>query len=330
MKQLKPIFLTKILHEKLLKNLPGSEYNLKINHISELCSNVSISRPTGKYVSKIFLLLVNSIFHKMNWIVAGHNAAPGFRFLKLDSQLGMDQFINWPLGCKLMAFNILGEERVKESVQVKAEPLMILELRKEWLSFSDYLNSMSTKYRTQAKRVLKASYDVELIECSSMPSSEWIPWAGVLLSKTLKKKTVSLPLDLEKLLAAYSKSLGNSFKIFGYKKNNSWIGFITFIVDEESVFAVHLGLEAKVSHETKLYQRCMLDLVKYSISANKRQLNLGRTATEIKSSIGALPVSNSYVFFSHSFFINIIFSFYAKYFHKLPSYKIRSPFKEKV
>ncbi len=72
----------------------------------------------------------------------------------------------------------------------------------------------------------------------------------------------------------------------------------------------------------------MIDTIGWCIENQKSSLCMGRTSTEIKSTLGAVPVENSFLFYSNSRFIRGIVKFYAKYIHKPKSYTIRRPFKE--
>ena len=86
--------------------------------------------------------------------------------------------------------------------------------------------------------------------------------------------------------------------MFGYRKDGHWVGFITAIVDDEAVHAMHMGFEPHYAQQSQFYQRSMMDLVRLAMEERKPLLNMGRTATEIKSTMGAVPVENSFVFFS--------------------------------
>ena len=71
----------------------------------------------------------------------------------------------------------------------------------------------------------------------------------------------------------------------------------------------------------------MYDLIEYSILNKKKSINIGRTATEIKSTLGAVPIENSFVLFTKSRALRYFLNFYTKNIHKAPNYIIRNPFK---
>ena len=71
----------------------------------------------------------------------------------------------------------------------------------------------------------------------------------------------------------------------------------------------------------------MYDLIEYSIQNSKSTINIGRTATEIKSTLGAVPIENSFVLFTKSKTLRFLLNFYTNKIHKAPIYTLRNPFK---
>ena len=313
--------------EAVQTSLPGAKGWLRVNGQSYLHADLALQRPTGKYVSRVLLRVLNVVLAGVKIRTLGHNAMPGLLFPILDGDKGMAQVPIWPKGYKVLVANVLERKEVKGAIVVPAEPFMVLPIRPEWQSFEDYLGAMSTKYRTRAKKALKLAEGCEHVDLSHAPVHTWAPWASYLLKQTLRDKTVTLPASLEVLLKVYKENLGEAFRVFGYRKDGHWVGFITAIVDDEAVHAMHMGFEPSYAHQSQFYQRSMMDLVRLAIEERKPLLSMGRTATEMKSTMGAIPVENSFVFFSPRPVVRALLRLYARRFHRLPSYTLRSPFK---
>mgnify|MGYP003321320414 CR=1 FL=1 len=319
--------LTAARFEAVQLALPGSKGWLRVNGQSYLHADLALHRPTGKYVSRFLLSVLNVVLSGVKIRTLGHNAMPGLLFPELHPSKGISQVPIWPKGYKVLVANVLGRAEVKGAIMVPAEPFMVLPIWSEWQTFEDYLSAMSTKYRTRAKKSLKLAEGCEQVDLSEEPVHTWVAWASFLLKQTLRDKTVTLPASLDGLLKAYKEQLGDAFRIYGYRKGGHWVGFITAIVDEEAVHAMHMGFEPGYAQQVQFYQRSMMDLVKLAIEERKPLLNMGRTATEIKSTMGALPVENSFVFFSPRPMVRALLRVYARSFHRLPEYTLRSPFK---
>lgn len=313
--------------EAVQTSLPGAKGWLRVNGQSYLHADLALQRPTGKYVSRVLLRVLNVVLSGVKIRTLGHNAMPGLLFPILDGDKGMAQVPIWPKGYKVLVANVLDRKEVKGAIVVPAEPFMVLPIRPEWQSFEDYLGAMSTKYRTRAKKALKLAEGCEHVDLSHAPVHTWAPWASYLLKQTLRDKTVTLPASLEVLWKVYKENLGEAFRVFGYRKDGHWVGFITAIVDDEAVHAMHMGFEPHYAQQSQFYQRSMMDLVRLAIEERKPLLNMGRTATEMKSTMGAIPVENSFVFFSPRPVVRALLRLYARRFHRLPNYTLRSPFK---
>jgi len=313
--------------EAVQTSLPGAKGWLRVNGQSYLHADLALQRPTGKYVSRLLLRVLNVVLAGVKIRTLGHNAMPGLLFPELDGEKGISQVPIWPKGYKVLVANVLGRKDVNGAIMVPAEPFMVLPVRPEWETFEDYLVAMSTKYRTRAKKALKLAEGCEHVDLSDAPVHSWSAWASYLLKQTLRDKTVTLPASLEVLLKAYKENLGEAFRVFGYRKDGHWVGFITAIVDDEAVHAMHMGFAPSYAQQSQFYQRSMMDLVRLAIEERKPLLNMGRTATEIKSTMGAVPVENSFVFFSPRPVVRALLRLYARRFHCLPEYTLRSPFK---
>ena len=65
------------------------------------------------------------------------------------------------------------------------------------------------------------------------------------------------------------------------------VGFKTCFILKNTIEAHFIGLDYTCNKELELYQNILYDYIKITISNNKQQLFLGRTAAEIKSTVGA-------------------------------------------
>jgi len=306
--------------------MPNFGGNIPCDSGSFPVSYLELSKPTGKYVYRWILKLVSKISAKGFIQFSGNACTPGLHFPKLNPQKGLEQIQN--LNCGVLIINVLGTEEHKDAIQIPAEPFMNLPIDPAWNSLNDYLAAMSSKYRVRNKKVLSVSQSLERKLLSELPPSEWVAPCARLLGKTLKQKTLAISPNLSEMLFNYARSLKDDFKVWGYYHNNQLVGFISAITSDQQVFAMQLGLNDEISEEFSLYQRMMMDTIEWCILHEKSSLCMGRTSTEIKSTLGAVPIENSFLFYSKSNLLKLILKFYATYIHKPKTFTIRKPFKE--
>lgn len=288
---------------------------------------MELSKPTGKYVYRIFIRLFN-LFSRKGYIkVVGNTCAPGLLFPQINTQTRAEDLILSKNECGILVANVLGNEKFQHATAIPADPFMVVHINTEINTLKDYLNTFSSKYRVRAQKVLKNSQDIQKQSLENLPPNEWIAKCAQLLNHSLQNKTVAIGQNLAELLHCYQKSLGQQFKVNGYFLEGQLVGFISFIVDEDHIHATHLGIDENLPLNYSLYQRMMYDIIEFAIENRIKTINIGRTATEIKSTLGAKPVENTFVIFSKNSFMKWLMNIYAKHIHKPTEYVIRNPFK---
>ena len=79
------------------------------------------------------------------------------------------------------------------------------------------------------------------------------------------------------------------YKVFGYYLDGVLVGFMSIFILPHKTEVHFCGIDYSINKEHALYQRMLYDTVKYAIENNLRRLHFGRTAPEVKSTIGAIP-----------------------------------------
>ncbi len=165
------------------------------------------------------------------------------------------------------------------------EPNMIVNVN--WKTFDEYLDAMSKKYRSRAKGIIKKGIELERKNFSAADINENALQIQNLYNNVLLKASFRMA----GLSAAYftemKKTLGDKFNFTAYYHDGKIIGFRTSFLLKDSIEAHFIGLNYELNKELELYQNILYDYVKDAIDNNRPQLFLGRTASEIKSNVGA-------------------------------------------
>lgn len=293
-------------------------------------SYLELSRPTGRYVSGLLLRELNLLIRKHSIVMIGNSCAPGYFFPEPENG-GPEQFLGQrPRDCGVFIANFKGTPPENHGmVCFEAEPFMVLNLRSHWNSFDDYLADMSSKYRVRAKKVFEVSRELEVQEFTGDNIPEkLLQTCALLLGHTLREKTLVLNKNLGGILHRFGEHFGKSFSFRVYYHEGKPVGFITCSVRNGTLYAWHVGYRDDIAGKTQMYQRMLYDLVKHGIASGCSVVNFGRTATEIKSTLGAEPQGNYFMVYAKSKILASLLRFYKKHHYRLKTYVIRKPFRD--
>ena len=168
-----------------------------------------------------------------------------------------------------------------------SQPNMIFKIRSNWQKEEDYVKELSKKYRDQYKRCRKKGTEISTKELSYediLQAEETIYQLYLHVAKNAPFNTFILP---QKHFSSFKKNLGSNFIIRGYFIENQLVGFTTVIRHGNELETYFLGYDEKIQREKMLYLNMLYDLINCGIVQGFERIIFGRTALEIKSSVGA-------------------------------------------
>ena len=207
------------------------------------------------------------------------------------------------------------------------QPNMVFYIKNNWTHFDDYINDLSKKYRDQYKRCRKKSIEVDkrkltFDDLESLQSRMYELYLNVVNQSDFN--TFFLP---ENHFSAMKRHLQDDFLIYGYFDNKKLIGFNTLIKNGSIMETYFLGYDLTLQKDKMLYLNMLYDMVAYSINNGFEQVNFGRTALEIKSSIGAEAVP-LFGFMQHqSAIIQSLMPHFFNFYEPKVVWQKRNPFK---
>ncbi|MCS6933831.1 MAG: GNAT family N-acetyltransferase [Chitinophagales bacterium] len=213
---------------------------------------------------------------------------------------------------------------------IHIESDMTMDMHAEWKSFDDYLASLSSKYRVRAKRVYTICREagVMMRDADELMIRDLQHQLYALYTQVMDKSRFSLARVSPNFFLEHKKILGNRYKVYTYYLHQDLIGFITAIHTAGRLEIHYTGMQHNLARALHLYQRMMYDMVNLGISLGVKRLHFGRTAPEIKSTIGATPVPmHGYLKHRHPLINYCIIKPLSSRL-KPPAYLYRNPFKE--
>src|ERR1043165_834087 len=213
--------------------------------------------------------------------------------------------------------------------EITVESDMSIRLRPEWKSFDDYLNALSSKYRVRTRKVLSLCTEANVVtkDLSAEEIEQHQDRLYELYSKVMGNADFKLAELSQDFFRTQKQQLPQNYHVYGYFKDDELVGFIFSFRFGKRMEVHYTGMEHSISKPIHLYQHMMYDMIKAGIEAGVEQLHFGRTAPEIKSTIGAAP-SPMYGYVKH---FNPVFNwlFVRNYTANLKpkQYTFRNPFK---
>lgn len=175
-------------------------------------------------------------------------------------------------------------------LEFKAQPNMIVNIQPEWKDFDGYLAAMTSKYRTRIKRALKDLKGLEVKKLDLEYITEHMPRIVDLYAQVIDTSSFKLATFDIKHLIPMKAQFGDAFEVDGFFKDGKLIGFMSFHVTETNeMIAGMLGIDRDEQRPHDLYLNMLVHYIKRGIERNCTRILMGRTAMEIKSSIGAEP-----------------------------------------
>lgn len=211
--------------------------------------------------------------------------------------------------------------------EFNTQPNMIFELDKNWKTNDDYVSAFSKKYRDQYKRAHKKFEGIETNELSLDDIISLENRIYELYHHVAKNAPFNTFFLAKNHFSSFKKQCGNRFILVGYFLNNELVGFHTLLLNGTTLETYFLGYDEQIQKEKMLYLNMLYNMTKFGIENQFKEIIFGRTALEIKSSIGAEPILMSgFIYHSNK----LIDNYFDKIFPKLEPtlvWQQRHPFK---
>jgi hypothetical protein len=170
---------------------------------------------------------------------------------------------------------------------IDTQPNMIMEIPSSWGGLEGYLSAVKSKYRVRAKKALEMASVLEKRELGLEEIEANEELLHSLYLKVVEDVGFNLFILHPRYFSELKRNLKEHFHLWVYVKGEDIIGFYTVLEDGDILDAHFLGYDPEVNHQYKLYMHMLLSMIDFAATHQFRQLQLSRTATEIKSSVGA-------------------------------------------
>lgn len=169
------------------------------------------------------------------------------------------------------------------------EPNMIIYLDSAWKSFEDYTSALKSKYRVKANRADAKSEVLESKLFSEEDIKMYLDELQALYQNTIDNADFNAQILNLNTYTHLKNTYKDNFIVKGYFLDGKLVGFLSAMQNGDHLDAHFIGIDYSNNKEYAIYPRILNDYVRLGIETKSTQINLGRTASEIKSTLGAQP-----------------------------------------
>ncbi|WP_299112370.1 peptidogalycan biosysnthesis protein [uncultured Winogradskyella sp.] len=169
------------------------------------------------------------------------------------------------------------------------EPNMFIYLKPEWHSFDDYKKALKSKYRVKANRADTKSEALEEKLFSQNDIKTYKDELQELYQNTIDNADFNAQILNLNTYIHLKNTFKDKFIVKGYFLDNKLVGFLSAMQNRAHLDAHFIGIDYSKNKDYSIYPRILNDYVRLGIETKSDQINLGRTASEIKSTLGAKP-----------------------------------------
>jgi hypothetical protein len=221
----------------------------------------------------------------------------------------------------------LKKHHFKEMYEFDIQPNMTLFIDENWKTKEDYIASFSKKYRDQYKRAHKKFDGIVVKEFSANDILKHQETLYNLYHYVAQNAPFNTFFLSKNHFYEMKKQCDNRFLLFAYFLDEKLVGFHTLLCNKPVLETYFLGYDETIQKENMLYLNMLYNMTEYGIENGYQKIIFGRTALEIKSSIGAVPVKMSGFIYHRNRLINKYISSIFKKLEPEVQWQQRHPFK---
>lgn len=168
------------------------------------------------------------------------------------------------------------------------DPVMKVSLE-GFSSFEQYKGALRTKARTKVKRIEALSAPLAFERLSATDIQDNLPQLYRLYQAVYDRTSFRLGSLMPDDLVLLKEELKEDFQVWEAHLDGACIGFHCGMTNGHEVEAFFVGFDGGHNKTHALYQRMLLEFIRWGIERGCASVNLGRTALDVKSSLGAEP-----------------------------------------
>lgn len=212
-------------------------------------------------------------------------------------------------------------------LMMSMDPVMMMQIDKKWLSMPDYLNALSAKYRLRYNNARKKFSALEKRDLSAAEMEISFAEIDNLYKAVQNKSPIQLLKPDANYLIQMSKEMKNDFIFRAFYNDEKMVAFLCGLKSNDQFEAHHIGIDYQFNKSLSLYLNLLYEFIEIAIDKKSTVISFGRTALEMKTTVGAKPVLfNAYLRFNNHLLNKVAKPFISE--QQENEWTPRNPFKE--
>jgi hypothetical protein len=208
--------------------------------------------------------------------------------------------------------------------EFKVEDRMEIDLS-PFTSFQHYREMLHSKYRVRLNKIYQLNEKTEIIDIDASNFEEYKSDIKQLFDNVVSHSKFKLTSLDENYFGQFIQNL-DRFKLKGYLIDNKIVGFVSYFQLDTIIEVHYVGLDYELNHSHKIYNYILYSILESSFTTQHTRICYGRTAQELKSTLGAKPYSITSSLKLNNLAINLLTPFFLKRMYPEP-WVLRHPFK---
>jgi len=176
------------------------------------------------------------------------------------------------------------------------DPVMEIPLDPTWTSTDQWQAALRTKARTKVRSILGRSTNLDVERVTDPSELDRLgPDLIALYDQVYGRASIVMGGLESRDFGRLATELDRDFLLLTFREEGHLVGFQCGIhhANSNSIEAYYVGFESEINKERALYQRMLFEFIAWGTSLGASRVVMGRTALEIKSTLGAFPVELS-------------------------------------
>jgi hypothetical protein len=171
----------------------------------------------------------------------------------------------------------------------ETDPTMVVSLDPAVRSVADYVAGMRGKYRARFRRIRRLGAPLERLPMGPAEIAAHEPRVQQLVDAVADRSSLRGSDIPPAYFTQMQRGLGDAFHMTGYRLDGRLVGVGSTLATPAGLVGSFLGIEYERNATHALYQNILWDYVERGIALGLPRVSLGRTASAIKSTLGARP-----------------------------------------